>query len=302
MRVQYSHLFIQQLKSQKDMAKLFETPKHSRKHEKEKENKTTRVKKSSSTHSSPTKKSSAKSNHLSPTKRSNPSSKSSSQSKSSGSMSPSRPTPPSKVMPIPGSCKEYPCVVSSGESDHEVPLPSVPPQKPLVSGQNSVVSTDKQPPTKPTIQPFQAKKVSNLKQIGTQAKVVTPQQESSLLEKQNKELPSTRDSSHSITTRQTSSRSKQSSSQPHQQPVREVVTRMVKKTFPPPILPPPPPPPPFSHTYTYPQKAYYSQPQAAVPPPSRYHTYPNHYSYGSAYPYSHPLVTSYSASYYKPYH
>lgn len=353
---------MQQLKSQKDMAKLFESPQQSGKGAKDKENRVVKIKgvKLTSTTSS-----SVKSNQSSPQKqssktstrhilryslrsnsakksqtKSNPSSPSKHSSSRQSSQSPSKSPPPkptssSQVVSGPGSCKECPFVLSSGESDHEVPLPPLETkQKPKV---NSVTSIGKELPAKPTIQPFQLKKergpfVSTVNQLTAKgkglAKVVpsetpptaplTAQQQPA--KKTTKVLPAQEKSKNDPKT----SQQKNPSQLPAHMPVLKAAGNPAKRAPAACILPPPPPPPPH---YSYPYNPYaqcpprYGHPQP-MPPPFQHHTGPYHSGYhpqytfsgsglpsaryggyisrGSGLPYSrsaHPLTTHYSATY-----
>lgn len=313
-------LHSQQLKSQTDMAKLFESPraKHDREHEKDKENIVTKIKKSSSLSTS-TNKSSIESNQ---SKCSIPSSQQNSH-QSSKSPSKSHPTKHNslpKVATVLGSCKEQPLVLSSGESDHEVPLPPLQPIK--KPEQNRCVKRTL--PTKPSIQPFQIKlskaTISHtnppLEEVKKETRVVPMKSVSSSLP------PIEKQQSINQTTKVLPSQVKSQKStqdKPPQPPTRRPVTRAaaqpVKRFSATCILPPPhpakpvaalPPPPPPPSLFSFPSTTYSGRYHHDY-----HHTYnhpdpcPRHYGYGgysssweSRFPYSHPLSRSYSADYY----
>ena len=173
---------MQQLKSHKDFAKLFEKPEKSQVKDKENSSVGAKNKKSSSGSLSPTKKSSLKSNQSS-TSKSSRSLRSSllSKPKQSSELASHKTQASSKAKAVSGT-KEHPIVLSSGESDHEAPLPSLHSQTkehPIVlsSGESDheaplpsirvqtgtsepKKNTIEQPVEKPkaTIKPFQIKK------------------------------------------------------------------------------------------------------------------------------------------------
>ena len=259
-------LHMQQLKSQRDVAKLFDTPQKSIKNDKEN---IIVGKKKSSTLTTSTKKSnvdsiistckrvtrsasqllkskqasSSRQPSKSPSRPSTrsmtrekserssksppPSTRASSRKVSSqSSQSPSEPDlrelqrsqqsskspPPSppKASVVPGSCKQFPFILSSGESDHEVPLPSTPAQKLLEKqslriGLKRGQSNEKQnvdkctlPPDtrpkssdKPSVKPFQVKSVGGSTLSSVNPLAQTKAKEGTAKPKASASLPST---------------------------------------------------------------------------------------------------------------
>ena len=358
---------MQQLKSHKGFAKLFEKPETSK--EKNKENRIDAKNKSSSGRLSPTKKPSFKSNQssssknskssvkVSPAKSSRYTLRSSSQSKTElSSKLASCKLQPSKAKAVQGS-KEHLIVLSSGESDHEAPLPSMQSrlkpseskknavesvQKPSESKKNTVISVpsvqkkpseskkiavesvEKPQATKLQIKPFQIKKkvpeptITEVKCQGKQQdkdKVVPTQEKAApppIIKKQPTKQTSKLSSLLNINP--TSTTQKQSSSKLPTKPVSKPAIAPAKR---PSTIPPPPPrPPSFSHsTHLHAQaQPHYYHDHSSHPYP--YHSYAretacsySRYGYpirGSSVPsyqyQAHPLATSYSAPYYKPYH
>ena len=242
-------LHSQQLKSQTDMAKLFESPKtkHNKEHEKDKDNSVTKIKKSLSLCTS-TNKSSIESNQSKCSSR--PSQQNSRQiSKSPSKGHPAKHNSSSNVATAPGLCKEQPVVLSSGESDHEVPLPSLQPKK----KPEQKISVERELSTQPSNQSFQMKVSKTtisatsplLEEVQKEKKVVPvksacsslpPIKKQQSINQTTKVLPSQVKSQKSLATQD---------KPPHQQPTHRPVTRAaaqaVKKVPATRILPPPRP-------------------------------------------------------------
>jgi hypothetical protein len=190
---------MQQLKSHKDFAKLFEKPKQGK--VKDKENRSVVAKKkSSSSGLSPTKKPSSKSNQSSPSKSSGLSTKvtreKSSRSLRSSLLSKTEQSAelasciaqaPSKAKSassggtkehpivlssgesehkaplrysLRSQTKNHPIILSSGESDHEAPLPSLHPRTRMSEPKEDTAAEQPVEKPKATIKPFQIKKVT----------------------------------------------------------------------------------------------------------------------------------------------
>lgn len=251
-----------------------------------------------------------------------------SKAKQSSELVPSKTQTPSKAKPVSGS-KECPVVLSSGESDHEAPLPSIQSRAKTSEPKKNTVEQPVEKP-KATIKPFQIKKkspepiITHLKCLGEQqeedevvpflppvekqptrpVKVSEPTipqvkcQRVAPAQRKTSSLPLVEKQPTKLTSKPPPLQ-KKTITQPKQSSAKRLTKKVISPITGPSTIPPPPrPPPSFSyHTHLQTQQCYaqsydYHHSSQAHPRPYQYQSY--NYTHCS-YPIGGATTSSYAA-------